>query len=232
VIDIVERFPVPGIDAETLLAALRSLQPRLYSIASGPTAAPDEAHLTVSTVRYDLNGRPRTGAASGYLARRTGDGDAVPVYVQASPHFHLPDDGTPILMVGAGTGVAPYRAFMQEREARGAKGRSWLLFGERNFRTDFLYQIEWQALLRAKVLTRMDVAFSRDGAAKTYDRNYRAVTPPIYLSSTFALQGYERGGPYAYTRTCNPMRDLLAETLAQLEDGAGAVVATRWLRPR
>jgi sulfite reductase (NADPH) flavoprotein alpha-component len=168
-IDIIERFPVPGIDADTLLAGLRPLQPRLYSIASSLAAAPDEAHLTVSTVRYDLNGRPRTGVASGHLARRTEDDAALPVYVQANSHFRLPDDdGVPILMIGAGTGVAPYRAFMQEREARGAKGRSWLVLGERNFRTDFLYQVEWQALLKGKMLTRMDVAFSRDGGTKVY----------------------------------------------------------------
>jgi sulfite reductase (NADPH) flavoprotein alpha-component len=169
VLDIVERFPVPGIDAEALLAGLRPLQPRLYSIASSLAAAPDEAHLTVSTVRYDLNGRARTGVASGHLACQTGDDAAVPVYIQATPHFLLPDDDdTPILMIGAGTGIAPYRAFMQEREARGARGRSWLVFGERNFRTDFLYQVEWQAILRSGALTRMDVAFSRDGAAKVY----------------------------------------------------------------
>jgi sulfite reductase (NADPH) flavoprotein alpha-component len=168
VLDIVERFPVPGVDADTLLAGLRPLQPRLYSIASSLAAAPDEAHLTVSTVRYDLNGRPRTGVASGQLAHQTGDDATVPVYVQANALFHLPDDDVPILMVGAGTGIAPYRAFMQEREARGAKGRSWLVLGERNFRTDFLYQVEWQALLKSKMLTRMDVAFSRDGATKLY----------------------------------------------------------------
>ncbi|HEX5999172.1 MAG TPA: assimilatory sulfite reductase (NADPH) flavoprotein subunit [Hyphomicrobiaceae bacterium] len=168
VLDIIERFPVPGIGAETLLAGLRPLQPRLYSIASSLAAAPDEVHLTVSTVRYDLNGLPRRGVASGDLARRTEADATVPVYIQASPHFRLPDDDVPILMIGAGTGVAPYRAFMQEREARGAKGHSWLVFGERNFRSDFLYQVEWQALLKAKVLTRMDLAFSRDSAPKTY----------------------------------------------------------------
>jgi sulfite reductase (NADPH) flavoprotein alpha-component len=90
------------------------------------------------------------------------------VYVQSNQHFHLPADDVPILMVGAGTGVAPYRAFMQEREARGAQGGSWLFFGERNFRTDFLYQVEWQALLKRGVLSRLDLAFSRDAAPKTY----------------------------------------------------------------
>ncbi|MGE4426908.1 MAG: sulfite reductase flavoprotein subunit alpha, partial [Solirubrobacteraceae bacterium] len=169
VLDIVERFPVPGIDAEQLIAGLRPLQPRLYSIASSLEAAPDEAHLTVSTVQYDLHDIARTGVASGHLARLTGDDDTVPVYVQANEHFRLPaDDDTPIIMVGAGTGVAPYRAFMQEREARGVAGRSWLFFGERNFRSDFLYQVEWQQLLKDGVLTKLDLAFSRDAAPKTY----------------------------------------------------------------
>jgi sulfite reductase (NADPH) flavoprotein alpha-component len=167
VIDIVERFPVAGLDAAAFVAGLRPLQPRLYSSAASLAATPDEAHLTVSTVRYPLHGRERAGVATGYLAG-LGEEATVPVYVQPSPHFHLADDDTPIIMIGAGTGVAPYRAFMQEREARGAAGRSWLVFGERNFRSDFLYQVEWQALLASKALTRMDVAFSRDGSAKVY----------------------------------------------------------------
>jgi len=168
IVDIVSRFPAKGIDAAELVAGLRPLQPRLYSIASSPAAAPDEAHLTVSTVRYTLHDEPRTGVASGYLAGRTEADATVPVYIQANEHFRLPDDDTAILMIGAGTGVAPYRAFMQEREARGASGRSWLFFGERNFRSDFLYQVEWQALLKSGVLSRLDLAFSRDRTPKTY----------------------------------------------------------------
>jgi sulfite reductase (NADPH) flavoprotein alpha-component len=168
VLDVVTRFPVPGIEADQFLAGLRPLQPRLYSIASSLAAAPDEAHLTVSTVRYDLHDVTRTGVASGYLAGRTDDDHTVPVYIQANTHFRLPDDDTPVLMIGAGTGVAPYRAFMQEREARGCTGRSWLFFGERNFRSDFLYQVEWQQLVKRGVLSRLDLAFSRDAAPKTY----------------------------------------------------------------
>lgn len=168
VIDIVRRFPMPGIDAQTFLAGLRPLQPRLYSIASSAMAAPDEAHLTVSTVRYDLNGEPRSGVASGHLAGRAEPDATLPVYVQANPHFRLPDDDKPIIMIGAGTGVAPYRAFLQEREARGAGGKAWLFFGERNFDSDFLYQTEWQDFLKEDVLSRMNVAFSRDRAEKIY----------------------------------------------------------------
>ncbi|WP_315918299.1 assimilatory sulfite reductase (NADPH) flavoprotein subunit [Mesorhizobium sp. SP-1A] len=168
VIDIVKRFPVPGIDAASFTAGLRPLQPRLYSIASSQGFAPDEVHLTVSTVRYDLNGMARSGIASGHLADRCNLDAELPVYVQANPHFRLPGDDVPIIMIGAGTGVAPYRAFLQEREARGAGGKSWLFFGERNFDSDFLYQTEWQGFLKDQVLTRMNVAFSRDGATKVY----------------------------------------------------------------
>lgn len=171
ILDIVSRFPATGIDAGRFVAGLRPLQPRLYSIASSLSAAPDEAHLTVSTVRYTLHDLPRAGVASSYLAARDEADATVPVYIQSNDHFHLPDDDTPILMIGAGTGVAPYRAFMQEREARGASGRSWLFFGERNFRSDFLYQVEWQGLLKSGVLSRLDLAFSRDTAPKTYVQN-------------------------------------------------------------
>jgi sulfite reductase (NADPH) flavoprotein alpha-component len=168
ILDVVGRFPADGIDAAQFVAGLRPLQPRLYSIASSLAAAPDEAHLTVSTVRYTMHDVPRAGVASGYLAARTEADATIPVYIQSNDHFHLPDDDVPILMIGAGTGVAPYRAFMQEREARGASGRSWLFFGERNFRSDFLYQVEWQELVKNGVLSRLDLAFSRDAASKTY----------------------------------------------------------------
>ena len=171
IVDVLRQFPAKGLDPQEVLAALRPLQPRLYSIASSPLAAPDEAHLTVSVVRYDLQGAARTGVASGHLAERALPDATLPVYIHSNPHFRLPADDVPIIMIGAGTGVAPYRAFLQEREARGASGRSWLFFGERNFRSDFLYQTEWQGLLKDGVLTRMDVAFSRDRQAaggKTY----------------------------------------------------------------
>ncbi|UDL90457.1 assimilatory sulfite reductase (NADPH) flavoprotein subunit [Mesorhizobium sp. PAMC28654] len=168
VIDIVRDFPVPGIDAQTFAAGLRPLQPRLYSIASSPSAVPDEAHLTVATVRYDLHGQPRAGVASGHFAGRGQPDTTIPVYIQANPHFRLPDADTPIIMIAAGTGVAPYRAFLQEREAQGATGKSWLVFGERNFSSDFLYQTEWQSFLKDGALSRMNVAFSRDSDTKTY----------------------------------------------------------------
>ncbi len=168
VIDIIRKFRLDGLDAQTFLAGLRPLQPRLYSIASSLAVAPDEVHITVSPVRYDLHGQPRGGVASTQLADRVEAGATLPVYVQHNPHFRLPGDDVPIIMVGPGTGIAPFRSFMQEREARGAEGRSWLFFGERNFRSDFLYQTEWQEYLKEGVLTRMDVAFSRDRGGRVY----------------------------------------------------------------
>ncbi|RYE50997.1 MAG: assimilatory sulfite reductase (NADPH) flavoprotein subunit [Hyphomicrobiales bacterium] len=168
IVDIIRRFPVQNVMPQGFVSALRPLQSRLYSIASSLAAAPDEAHLTVAPVRYDLHGLQRSGVASGLLADRAGPDSVLPVYIQSNPHFRLPNDDAPIIMIGAGTGIAPYRAFLQEREARAAVGRSWLFFGERNFRTDFLYQVEWQDWLRDGALSRMDVAFSRDGQEKNY----------------------------------------------------------------
>lgn len=167
VIDIVRRFGVRDIAAESFVAGLRGLQPRLYSIASSHAAQDGDVHLTVSTVHYALHGSERWGVVSGGL-RVLPDDATLPVYLKRNPHFRLPADDVPIVMIGAGTGVAPYRAFTQERQLRGAKGHSWLFFGERNFRSDFLYQAEWQGHLMDGSLTFMDVAFSRDGPAKTY----------------------------------------------------------------
>lgn len=166
--DIICHYPVKGVEPQDFLTALRPLQPRLYSIASSQAMVEDEVHLCVAPVRYELHGSPRHGVASGMLADRAEAGDTIPVYVQSNPHFRLPSDDAPIIMIGAGTGVAPYRAFLQEREMRDNGGKSWLFFGERNFRTDFLYQTEWQSWLKDGVLSRMDVAFSRDGADKVY----------------------------------------------------------------
>jgi sulfite reductase (NADPH) flavoprotein alpha-component len=129
---------------------------------------PDEAHITLAPVRYRLHGEARHGVASAHLADRSTVGDTLPVYIQPNEQFRLPQDDQAIVMIGAGTGIAPYRAFLQEREARGATGKSWLFFGERNFRSDFLYQTEWQAWVKDGLLGRMDVAFSRDAGAKAY----------------------------------------------------------------
>jgi sulfite reductase (NADPH) flavoprotein alpha-component len=146
-----------------LTGILRKLPPRLYSIASSHKANPDEVHLTVAAVRYESHGRKRKGVASCFLAERLAEGDSLPVYVEVNRNFKLPvHSGVPIIMVGPGTGVAPFRAFVQERQATSARGGNWLFFGDRHFTTDFLYQREWQQYLKDGILTRMDVAFSRD----------------------------------------------------------------------
>jgi sulfite reductase (NADPH) flavoprotein alpha-component len=168
VIDIVRRFPAGWMEPLDFLAGLRPLQPRLYSLASSRKSVGEEAHLAIAPLRYELHGSVRGGIASTQVADRIEVGDVIPVYFQENPHFRLPSDDVPIVMVGPGTGVAPFRAFLQEREARGACGKSWLFFGERNLRSDFLYQLEWQQWLKQGVLTRLDVAFSRDCEKKIY----------------------------------------------------------------
>lgn len=169
IIDVISEFPMRGVSGKDFIAMLRPLQPRLYSLASSPAAFPDEVHLTVAVVRYTSHGRPRSGVASGSFAERCKIDDTVSVHVSSNKNFRLPaDPATPIIMIGPGTGVAPFRAFLQEREATGAPGRNWLFFGEQHFRTDFLYQTEWQRLLKSARLTRMDIAFSRDQEEKIY----------------------------------------------------------------
>lgn len=169
VADVVSDYPSSAIDAATFVGMLRKLTPREYSIASSLAANPDEVHLTVAAVRYESRGRPRYGVASTHLADLAEPGEQVEVFVRRNKHFRLPDDpAAPVIMVGPGTGVAPFRAFMQEREINGADGASWLFFGSPRMRTDFLYQTEWQRWLADGVLHRIDVAFSRDQQSKVY----------------------------------------------------------------
>ncbi len=167
-IDLFDTHP-EKLSPEQLFSLLRPLPGRLYSVASSPKAHPGEAHLLVGAVRWDSHGRKRGGVASTYFADRRKVGDPVRVYVKPNRHFRLPADGNrPIIMIGAGTGVAPYRAFIEERAEEGAKGKSWLVFGERNYTNDFLYQLEWQEHLAEGALSRIDVAFSRDQPEKIY----------------------------------------------------------------
>lgn len=157
------------LSAEQLFKLLRPLPGRLYSVASSLKAHPGEAHLLVGAVRWTSHGRERKGVASTYFADRRRMGDRVRIYVKPNRHFALPaDPSRPIIMIGAGTGVAPYRGFVEERVETGATGRSWLFFGERNFTNDFLYQLEWQEHLASGALSRIDVAFSRDQPEKVY----------------------------------------------------------------
>ena len=166
-IDLVATFPI-ALDAEKLRALTRPLAPRAYSIASSRREFGDEAHLLISAVRYESHGRERKGVASNYVAERLKRGGRVRVKLKPNKHFALPAPDKDIIMVGPGTGVAPFRAFVQERRATQAKGRSWLFFGDRSFTHDFLYQLDWQEALKDGSLTRMDTAFSRDTSTKVY----------------------------------------------------------------
>lgn len=168
-IDFIQDFGTWGETAQDFVSLLRKMPPRLYSIASSSTAYPEEVHLTIGAVRYERLGRERKGVCSCYSAERLKPGDKVRVFIQQNDHFRLPDNPeTPVIMIGPGTGVAPYRSFLQEREELGAEGKTWLFFGDQHFMTDFLYQTEWRQWLNEGVLTKMDVAFSRDKKEKVY----------------------------------------------------------------
>lgn len=168
IVDMVRQAP-SDLNADQLVALLRPLTPRLYSIASSQAETETEVHITVGVVRYEIDGRPRTGGASGYLADRLAvDGD-IRIFIEHNDNFRLPaNPETPVIMIGPGTGIAPFRAFMQQREAIGATGKNWLLFGNPHFTEDFLYQVEWQRYIKDGLLTRIDLAWSRDQAHKIY----------------------------------------------------------------
>lgn len=169
VVDVLKRFPTE-LTAEQLLGLLRPLTPRLYSIASSQSEVEEEVHLTVGVVRYPQeDGTVRSGAASSYLADRLAEDAEVRVFVEHNDNFRLPPNpDTPVIMVGPGTGIAPFRAFLQEREAQGAEGKNWLFFGNPHFTQDFLYQVEWQRYVKSGLLSKISLAFSRDQANKIY----------------------------------------------------------------
>ncbi|MFQ2258703.1 assimilatory sulfite reductase (NADPH) flavoprotein subunit [Aeromonas dhakensis] len=169
VVDVLKRFPT-ALTAEQLLGLLRPLTPRLYSIASSQSEVEEEVHLTVGVVRYPQeDGTVRSGAASSYLADRLPEDAEVRVFVEHNDNFRLPaNPDTPVIMVGPGTGIAPFRAFLQEREAQGAEGKNWLFFGNPHFTQDFLYQVEWQRYVKSGLLSKISLAFSRDQANKIY----------------------------------------------------------------
>ncbi len=164
-----EKFGPVHPDPEAFLECLEPLQPRLYSISSSPLATPGELHLTVDTVRYDIGSRRRLGVASTYFADRIEPGTVMKVYIQKAHGFGLPDDAsTPIIMVGPGTGLAPFRSFLWHRKATGSKGRNWLFFGHQRAATDSFYREELESFLDDGVLTRLSNAWSRDGTGKVY----------------------------------------------------------------
>jgi sulfite reductase (NADPH) flavoprotein alpha-component len=168
-IDLLVEYPGVVKTVEELTSLLPRLTPRLYSISSSQRAHPDEVHITVGVVRYESHGRSRKGVASGFLADQGGEGGSVPVYVHCNSRFRLPEDSDrPIVMIGPGTGIAPFRAFLEERRALGARGKAWLFFGERRAAHDFLYRPELEGFLKDGTLTRLETAFSRDWAEKVY----------------------------------------------------------------
>lgn len=169
VIDFLLTHPKLQWTPEEFVKCLRKLQPRLYSISSSQKAVGEAVHLTIATVRYETFGRKRNGVASTFFADRTGGGVRVPVFVHTAKHFRLPEDpATPVIMVGPGTGVAPFRAFLQERKALGGGGKNWLFFGEQRRDSDYLYQSELETLRLEGVLSHLDLAFSRDQPEKVY----------------------------------------------------------------
>ncbi|MDF3830492.1 MULTISPECIES: NADPH-dependent assimilatory sulfite reductase flavoprotein subunit [unclassified Pseudocitrobacter] len=168
IVDMV-RFSPAQLDAETLITLLRPLTPRLYSIASSQAEAESEVHVTVGVVRYDIEGRARAGGASSFLADRVEEEGEVRVFIEHNDNFRLPaNPETPVIMIGPGTGIAPFRAFMQQRAADEAPGKNWLFFGNPHFTEDFLYQVEWQRYVKEGVLNRIDLAWSRDQKEKIY----------------------------------------------------------------
>lgn len=169
VIDLLQDFPPKDLKQAQLYQLFRKLPPREYSISSSYEQDPEEVHITVGAVRYEAHGRERSGVCSVQLAERTEPGDTLPVYIKRNPNFKFPKDNTtPVIMIGPGTGVAPFRSYLQEREVLDSKGNTWLFFGDQHFTTDFLYQTEWQNWYREGYLEKLNVAFSRDTDQKVY----------------------------------------------------------------
>lgn len=228
VADLLAEFPTDQLTAQALADTLRPLPSRAYSIASSLLVHPDEVHLTVSAVRYEAHGRRKHGVCSSFLADRVAVGDAALVYVQSNEYFRLPAAGdTDIIMIGAGTGVAPFRAFVEERVELGAAGRNWLLFGNPHFTTDFLYQAEWQQHLKRGGLSRLDVAFSRDQAEKVYVQDR-------LLENSRDVFGWLENGAQLYvcgdkTRLGSAVQTALTQVV-QKEAGLSADEATAYVK--
>ena len=219
IIDVVKAAKTE-IDPQFFVESLRKITPRLYSIASAQAEVEEEVHLTVGLVSFDANGEPRTGGASSFLANRLEEGQKVRVFVEHNDNFRLPQsDDTPVIMIGPGTGVAPFRAFMQEREARDASGDNWMFFGDQTFTQDFLYQVEWQNYLKSGLLTRMDVAFSRDQAEKVY------VQDRLKEQASDVFAWLERGAHLYICGDANRMAKDVHQTLVEIIQEHGKLSA-------
>jgi len=226
-LDLLMAFPSVTPSLPGLLKSLDRLQPRLYSIASSSKAHPREVHLTVSAVRWDSNERTRTGIGSCYLADFARPGDVIPIFVQKSHGFGPPaDDSASAIMVGPGTGIAPFRAFLEEREARGAKGKNWLFFGDQKRTNDFLYEdqiVDWQ---RRGVLHRLDLAFSRDQQEKVY------VQHRMQEKAAELWQWLEEGAHFYVCGDAKRMAKDVEDTLLKIaaeQGGKSAAEARAWL---
>ena len=219
IIDVVKAAKTE-IDPQFFVESLRKITPRLYSIASAQAEVEEEVHLTVGLVSFDANGEARTGGASSFLANRLEEGQKVRVFVEHNDNFRLPQsDDTPVIMIGPGTGVAPFRAFMQEREARDASGDNWMFFGDQTFTQDFLYQVEWQNYLKSGLLTRMDVAFSRDQAEKVY------VQDRLKEQASDVFAWLERGAHLYICGDANRMAKDVHQTLVEIIQEHGKLSA-------
>ncbi|WP_397473645.1 assimilatory sulfite reductase (NADPH) flavoprotein subunit [Pusillimonas sp.] len=223
--DVLRKHPATW-TAETFVQALRPLAPRLYSIASSQSSVDEEVHLTVANVEYEFEGQARCGAASGYLSRLA-EGERVRIFIEENTRFRLPvDTSRDVIMIGPGTGVAPFRAFVQERAAQGGNGRNWLFFGNPHFSSDFLYQTEWQAALRDGQLHRLDLAFSRDQEQKIYVQDR-------LLEQAAELYAWIQGGAHVYVcgdanRMAKDVHQAL-QRIAHQEGGLDPAQAKHWL---
>ena len=217
IVDLFQDYPAT-VTSNDLILLLRPLQPRYYSISSSPKAFPGELHLTVGVVNYINSGRNKRGTCSTFLSELAVDDEQVPVFIESNPGFRLPEnDETPIIMVGAGTGIAPYRAFLQHRALADKPGKNWLFFGNRNFETEFLYQAEWQQLLKSGTLTKLDVAFSRDGEKKVY------VQDRLFEKAKEVYQWLEEG---AHFYICGDMKNMarnVQDTLITIIENEGVM---------
>ncbi|MGB1263010.1 MAG: assimilatory sulfite reductase (NADPH) flavoprotein subunit [Cognaticolwellia sp.] len=211
VVDVVKSAPVATdakVTAQEFVDALRKITPRLYSIASSQSEVEEEVHLTVGLVQYQTEDAERQGGASGFLANGIEEGGEVKVFIEHNDNFRLPaNNETPVIMIGPGTGVAPFRAFMQEREATEANGDNWLFFGDQTFTQDFLYQVEWQNYLKSGLLTKIDLAFSRDQAEKVY------VQDRLKENASEVFSWLERG---AHIYVCGDMSRMAKDVEAAL----------------
>lgn len=209
-VDMVRRAPTE-LEPQQLIDLLRPLTPRLYSIASSQAESETEVHITVGTVRYEIDGRARSGGASGYLADRLAEDGEVRVFIEHNDNFRLPaDPDAPVIMIGPGTGIAPFRAFMQQREAEGASGKNWLFFGNPHFTEDFLYQVEWQRYVKDGLLTRIDLAWSRDQAQKVY------VQDKLRANGAEVWQWLQQGAHIYVCGDANRMAKDVEQTLLEL----------------